>query len=712
MSSPKDGAPIQPANEATSIEGRVGDTAPISAESPAPGWLFALPVSVWDELLATFSLKSDKKDRRMPDVLSTLLFDRRSRKNIIFATDSYADLGEAYGPKRHITQDLLRVNGRGILQPRIQKSADEQLARTRQKGEVFTPTWVCCLMINYCDEIWFGKENLFGTLDGQIWRPSDKPIRIPEKKRWQAYVDSRRLEITCGEAPFLVSRYDMSTGKLIPIKMRVGILDRKLRIVNDNTQTEEEWCRWALRAIQSVYGYEYQGDNLLVARMNVVLSYMEYMKERWGRNPNEKELKEVAKVVSWNLWQMDGLTGAIPTGSLDKPNEQPLFSEVEQNGENIEEDFGKYGPCRIFDWRGQNKSVEFNNFKDGRNGSMKFDFIIGNPPYQEDVKNQGDRANPIYDKFMDASYNISNCVELIHPARFLFEAGQTPKAWMKKMLADKHLKVLKYWPKSSLVFSNIELKGGVAITIRDQKRDFGPIGTFTQFEQLNGIVKKVAKFEKNRPRMDSLIASQGLYRFSEIFFQDYPHAIGYIGKGTGNKVISSIMEKLPEVFLDEKGKDGEYVRFLGRINGQRKYKWIKRKYLVENDFIDKYNLFIPEANNNGIYGETLTEPEIGNKQDGASDTFLSAGPFETISEAQNLAIYMKTKFFRSFLGIRKVTQHSPQSVWAIVPIQNFTSTSDIDWSKSVAEVDRQLYVKYGLNKEEVEFIETHVEEMK
>lgn len=343
---------------------------------------------------------------------------------------------------------------------------------------------------------------------------------------------------------------------------------------------------------------------------------------------------------------------------------------------------------------------------------MKFDFVIGNPPYQDNIENKGDRANPVYDRFMDGAYPLADVVELIHPARFLFDAGQTPKAWNQKMLQDRHLKVLFYESDSSKVFSNVDLKGGVAITIRNANENYGPIGTFTEFGELNEIIRKVSNVVQDAPRLDTIIASQGLYRFSEKFFQDHPKSKDQIGKGTGNKVVSSVMEKLPDVFLDTKPEDGKpYIRFLGRVKGKRVYKYIRRDYLTENAYTDKFKLFVPEANNAGKYGELLTEPTIGFPLDGSSDTFLNAGLFMTEDEPQNLCMYIKTKFFRALLGVKKVTQHCPPPVWELIPLQDFASASDIDWSQSIPEIDQQLYKKYGLDEQEIQFIETHVQEM-
>ncbi len=189
------------------------------------------------------SVKIDPKAYPIADVLPLLLLDRTSKENVIFATDSYEDRGELFGAKLPITPGLITRDGACIIQPRVLKDREEQQQRTRKRAEVFTPSWVCCLMIDRLDEDWFGRDGVFGNLDGQEWHPCSGRIEFPKGKRWQAYVDSRRLEITCGEAPYIASRYDMGTGAPIPIGERIGILDRKLRVVNENTDAEEDWLR-------------------------------------------------------------------------------------------------------------------------------------------------------------------------------------------------------------------------------------------------------------------------------------------------------------------------------------------------------------------------------------------------------------------------------------------------------------------------------------
>jgi type II restriction enzyme len=332
------------------------------------------------------------------------------KRNVIWATGSYAALGEYYRDSGQITPIALQRMGKDSIQPRILKAQEEQQQRTRKHGEVQTPAWLCCRMNDYLDETWFERENVFNVQDGQTWVPVEGKIIFPKHRHssWRQYIDSRRLEITCGEAPFIVSRYDAATGEAIPIERRIGLLDRKLRIVSENTDSEAEWVKWAIRAIGSVYGYEYQGDNLLIARINVLMTFVEYLQSMWHRGPTEKELTTVANIISWNFWQMDGLTGTVPKGKLQAPEARPItmeelgwFAAIDgaTSSERSQEQ-ETTPPCRICNWR-QAHTVTFILLKTHRGRdvrNMKFDYAIGNPPYQEDVQNKGDRANPVYDK--------------------------------------------------------------------------------------------------------------------------------------------------------------------------------------------------------------------------------------------------------------------------------------------------------------------------
>ena len=290
------------------------------------------------------------------NVLKLLIKDKTTGKNIILATSAYTVKGRDIAETEQITESLLKFFGSDIIQPRVSKSLEEQNERTRRKAEVFTPSWICNKMNNHCDTEWFGRENVFNVENGQTWEPTEETVVFDKAKDWQAYVDSKRLEITCGEAPYIVSRYDATTAEPLPIKRRIGILDRKMRIVNENTQDEKEWLKWTYRAFQSVYGYEFQGDNLLIARINLLITFVDYMQDRWGRVPTEAELKKITDIIVWNIWQMDGITGLIPFRKVDPS----LFDSDGNNVDELESD-----ECKIYDWRSK-CSLTYNSMKRGK----------------------------------------------------------------------------------------------------------------------------------------------------------------------------------------------------------------------------------------------------------------------------------------------------------------------------------------------------------
>lgn len=681
--------------------------------------------------------------RRYPThVLETLLADRTTGKNIIWADNEYESLGDGYAGDEEITVEKICGPASGVIKPRIAKEAERQSQRTKSRAEVFTPSWLCNQMNNDIDEAWFGHRDVFNTEalenDGvRAWMAVPVPVTFPKAKGhgWHAYVEAARLEITCGEAPFVCSRYDTVTGFALPLAERVGFLDRKLRVVTEKTRTRKEWVKWALAALKATYAFEYQGDNLLIARVNVLETFAEYLRERWGEAPTPEEIKQAAWVVSWNLWQMNGFTDAVPTnkmgaevestiGTYEQPAPEPiqptlfdLFDADFGDGqtEEIPEGSRETVPlCVIYDWKA-GEPFEFASMKGkARTMGKKFYAVIGNPPYQAD-KDDNDRKPPIYDVFMDASYELGERVELVTPGRFLFDAGQTPKAWNEKMLADEHLKVVMYESDASAVFPNTDIKGGIAVTLRDATQVYGPIGTFTVYDDLNEILKKVNAATGSSPRLDSIFASQRCYKFSTDFYAenaDNSDVVDMLGPGNKIKIVSKVMEKLPAIFTSNPDADSDSaLKFYGRVSGQRVYRYILRRYIQDNAYLDGYKLLIPEANNSGQYGETLAEPIVGAPGVGSTDTFLNAGPFETETEVHNLASYYKTKFFRALLGVKKATQHSPLQVWRTIPLQDFTPASDIDWSKSITEIDQQLYAKYGLDESEIEFIESHVKEM-
>ena len=342
---------------------------------------------------------------------------------------------------------------------------------------------------------------------------------------------------------------------------------------------------------------------------------------------------------------------------------------------------------------------------------LKFDVIIGNPPYQDEtIGDNKTYAPPIYHTFLEESYKLADKVEMIHPARFLFNAGSTPKAWNKKMLSDEHLKVVDYIDDSSKVFPNTDIKGGIAITYRDKEKKFGAIGTFVVHEELNNILKKVK--EENFNAFSELVHAPESYKFTEAIHEDHKNVKGLLSKGHEYAVMTNIFGKLPFIFLDSKPNDTEeYYRFFGREKNERVYKWVKAKYIESHPNLLKYKVFLAKSNGSGSFGESLTEPVIGSPFEGHTQTFISIGKFDTKYEATAVTKYIKTKFLRALLGTLKVTQDNKKASWSNIPLQDFTNNSDIDWSNSISEIDQQLYKKYNLSENEITFIEENVKIM-
>lgn len=340
-------------------------------------------------------------------------------------------------------------------------------------------------------------------------------------------------------------------------------------------------------------------------------------------------------------------------------------------------------------------------------GKKLFDYVIGNPPYNEDFENSGDNGNfakPVYNCFMDATYEVADKVELIHPARFLFDAGSTPKVWNGKMLNDEHFKVLHYEANSTAVFPNTDIKGGIAISYRDAAKDFGAIKTFTAFPELNGIVNKAAASNEANS-VASIVYTQ--VRFDlDALYTDYPEYKSIIGSnGKDRRFRNNAFDKI-KIFADIPTGSND-IKVLGILRNKRTWKYIPLKYVdMSHENIGKWKVLVPRANGSGALGEVLSTPLIGYTQ-----SFIGIGSFDTEPEAAAAMKYIKSKFARVILGVLKVTQDNDRGVWKLIPLQDFTSSSDIDWSKSIHEIDLQLYRKYGLDEKEIEFIETQVKEM-
>lgn len=615
-------------------------------------------------------IREDDLRELSAEVLDTLLRDHTTGRNIVWTTHDYESLGSMYDYHSEILPDLITGERGMVIRPRVLKSKEEQTDRIKDMAEVFTPSRVVKMMVDYVD------------ID----------------------INTCCMELTCGEAPFLVSRYDATTGQPIAISERVGMLDRKLRLVNERQLSDEDWLGQVRLAFQTTYGYEWQGDNLLLARENLLYTFVDYYEGRFGAAPDITLLQYFAEIISWNLWQMDGLSYSIPREKKEEPQQTQLslFDEVPA------EEPSPF--CIIKDWqKGETiKVIDIKNRLIKNQDIMKFDVIIGNPPYQEETASDSTRKPPIFNFFMDEAYKCADKVSLITPARFLFNAGYTPSVWNDKMLHDTHLKVQLYESISGNIFQNTQIEGGIVITYHDNNADYGAIETFVKFGELNTILRKVRL--KTKHFLNKIISSPLSYQLTPLVTHDYPNLLP--------RLRSSAFSTHAEIFFDEAPNDGnDYIGMMGLLGNNRTIKYIRKDYIRDSSgTLGKWNVLVSKANGaSGTLGaeaaRMISRPAVIGKGVGYTQTFIAIGNFETEREARNLEKYVLSKFARAMLGILKITQDCPGPKWAYVPLQDFTPSSDIDWSKSIAEIDEQLFDKYGLDEQERNFIRTKVKEM-
>ena len=550
-------------------------------------------------------------------------------------------------PLKDVMKILLRgldIKDLSAVKPRALKNAAEKNFRTRSLAEVCSPSHLVKYMVDALDN----NENLF----------------------WQVRVEARCLEPACGEAPFITNRYDAETGEEIPFDKRAGILDKKFRAI----PADADKLSWAYRAVQSVYGFELQDDSLLLARANVLLAFAEFVKDF-----SLDELKEAANIIAWNFFKFDGMS------------EPDSF----------------FAPT-IVDWR------DGENFSFGGINMAKFTFVICNPPYQDDNGVDKSRKAPVYHHFIESAQEIGEKVVLITPARFLFDAGGTPKDFNRRMLDDPHFKVLDYAPDAKKYFRGVDIEGGVVISVYDATENFGAIGTFTAFEELNAIHKKVCVDNKNFRPFSEIIYTPIVYKLSKKFFSERPELVRKLQKPTDTALRSNIFERLSEIFFDAKPDDGhEYIQIHGRKDNERVCKYFRSDYVTHPAPFAKWKVLVPKSNGaSGKLGDEaariISKPFVSSPFVGNTETYITVGAFDTHEEAEACLKYIKSKFARVMLGILKATQDNTGATWAKVPLQDFSSGSDIDWR---GDIDAQLYRKYNLTAEEISFIETHVKEM-
>lgn len=632
-------------------------------------------------------------------VLDTLLKDKSTGKNIIWATDPPEELQTVmYEPvtdRSQITTQQLGLTHYEVVLPRMMKQTDTQQQRTRKKGEVFSPAWVCNKMNNALDADWFGAlgaEQTTGQFTVELpqgWQTVETPVQFPacggKTPAWVQYVQSRRLEVTCGEAPFLASRYDAATGEMIPVARRIGILDRKLRVVSENAATEDEWRKYATHAVQSTYGYEYQGDNLLLARVNLLLTFAEHLQARWQRKPTKEELQAIANIISWNLWQMDGLHLSVPGGKPKPEAEQldlfSMFGAAEEQPPTVS--------CKVKNWRkgSHGTAQNFETIQEGST-SMKFDYVIGNPPYQISDGGAGVSATPIYNRFIEAIKTTHpGAICLIIPAKW-YSGGKGLDKFREEMLGDRHISTLVDYSNSLDVFPNVDVAGGVCYFVwkeayngkckytnyRNGKattayRDLNEFQTFIRYPVASEIVKKVK--EDGELTLDKVVSSRKPF-----------------GLATTAKPM-----KTGDITLRYNGGRGPYK---------------STEIRAGTEMIDQWKIIISRLTaehagqpaKDGKY-RVLSTMELLKPGEICSETYLVAGAFDSKEEATNYMDYLKTQFVRFLILQIAMTQQLSKASFAFVPCQDFTRK----WT------DKQLFEKYDLSSEEVNYIQGMIKEM-
>ncbi len=616
-------------------------------------------------------------------LLSRLLQDKATRGSILWATDAYAHQGDGYSRGNEIRPQRITGENSDLIKTRARRAMEQRTERTRQHAEVFTPLWIVKKMCDAADAEWFGRK------DGFWKRDEAGHICFPVRRTWKHYVDARRMEITCGEAPFLVTRYDVETGEAIPVEDRIGLLDRKLRTVSENAKDLDEWKTWALRAAQATYGYELQGDNLLIARVNLLCSVEEHMFYRWRQKPDKPWLEKLCNVIAWNLWQMDGIKGCVPVPP--KPTEEqlclfppePQFEQGNLFGDTKETEI----TCRLFDWRGDH-SISYQTLREKGLEVMKFDFIIGNPPYQEMDNGAGASATPIYHKFIEeAKKTDSEVISLIIPAKW-YSGGKGLNDFRKAMLNDRCICRLVDYTSSLDCFPNVDVAGGVCFFVRKKSHDGDCLYTNNYNGKETTIVRNLSEFET---------------------FVRYPIAVQIIHKvrEQSSEFLSSVVSSRKPFGLATDVKPTETGDIKLRYNGGIGL-YQSSKICVGKELIDKHKVMISylsaehagQPDKSGRF-RVLSTMELLPPKAVCTETYLIAGSFDTKEEAENMQSYLKTKFVRFLIAQMALSQHITKNSFCFVPCQNFKKGFS----------DQELYNRYHLSADEISFIEGMIKEM-
>lgn len=624
-------------------------------------------------------------------VLKKLLEDKTTGKNIIWATDSYENLGPGYERNQQIRLDHLQQ--KDIIRPRIQKDLEVQKDRTKKNAEVHTPAWIVNQMNNQVDLDWLKNDSSFNREIETSWIQSEQKVAFKSHtEKWKTYVKRKVLEITCGEAPFLTSRYDCSNGQKIEVKDRIGLLDRKLRIITENTRDHDIWLNNALSALKSVYGYEIQGDSLLVGRLNLYLSFIETVQQVWKIELPLKYKIEIADIISWNIIQMDGLTYKTPN-SISSSSEDQLtlfnYGDFKENSNNL-----KSFQAKINLW-GTTGKILFSKVKGSEEMKKKFNVVIGNPPYQEDDGGNGSSSKPVYNKFLDEIIKLNpEHIELIIPSRW-FNGGKGLDNFRKNLLSDHRLSRIIDFPNAKECFPGTSIGGGVCIVgwdknpkVLDNKCSIVNVINGNKSEMRRSLTE-FPNFVRNNEAVEILrkVRLHNEPSLTKIMSTRNPFGISTNIRGHNSKENND---------LKLYSSKGEGYISQNEIPG-----------LSKNENIGKYKVMISrvtsehagEPDKNGKY-KIIAKMNLIGPNEVCTDSYIIGYPTNDLSKAKNFFDYLKTKFVR-FLILQNLSSiNLSKESYQLVPLQDFSKKWD----------DESLFNKYGLTSKEIEYINNTIKE--
>jgi len=352
-------------------------------------------------------------------------------------------------------------------------------------------------------------------------------------------------------------------------------------------------------------------------------------------------------------------------------------------------------------------------WKSNNDDNMKFNAIVGNPPYQIMDGGAQASATPIYNKFVEISKKINpRFISMIMPARWM-TGGKGLDTFREEMLNDQHLITLHDYVNARVCFDNVEIKGGICYFLRDAEKK-SKCKIYLHDDE-GKVVSKSERFLKESGD-DIFISDSRLISIKEKVLS--------FGEKTFNTIISTMKPYglrgdffknpkkygLPDI-SDTPIKDGFTIIGLDD-NLKRVKKYIPSDYPIpRKDGLYDFKIFIPRNYGSGKMGDTKVKTILANPGMLCTETFVQIYPFRNKEEMNNCNKYINTKFFSLLLSIRKHDQGASRNVYQFIPLQDFTSSSDINWSRPIEDIDRQLYAKYGLTDEEIAFIESMIKPM-